>query len=118
MPNAGSDGDQEGALRPVRVRLRTGHLVTVTTVGPFLPLLPEPFHWGGLSALVLLEELSRGSISIETSIAKACQRANADPRDLERFASVLRTSGLLIDGSAVAKLAVPRAAAQAQSARS
>lgn len=105
-------------MRPVRVGLRAGHLVTVTTVGPFLPLLPEPFQWVGLSALVLLSELSRGSISIEASIAEACRRTHADPCDLERFASALRTSGLLIDGSAVAKLAVPRAAAQAQSARS
>src|SRR5262245_66671529 len=70
MANAGCDGDQEGLVRPVRVELRGGHLVTVTRVGPFLPLLREPFQWVGLSALVLLGELSRGSSSIEASIAE------------------------------------------------
>src|SRR5262249_61963617 len=87
VANAGAPPDQEGPVRPVRVGLRAGHLVTVTTVGPFLPLLPDPFQWVGLSALVLLEELSRGSISLEASIAEACRRAHADPCDLERFAS-------------------------------
>ena len=78
------------------MRLGPGHLVTLTLQGPALLLLPEPFQYVDVPALVLVEELSRAiPRRLGTIIGTAAARASAEIAYLERLASALKDAGFL-----------------------
>ncbi len=78
------------------MRLCPGHLVTLTQHGPALLLLPEPYQYGQLPALVLLEELSRAeSRSVWSIILAAAARSGAAVEHHEQLVAAIDGAGFL-----------------------
>ena len=90
-----ASGDQDGRFQAA-MRLCPGHLVTLTQHGPALLLLPEPYQYGQLPALVLLEELSRAeSRSVWSIILAAAARSGAAVEHHEQLVAAIDGAGFL-----------------------